>query len=190
MKLPSHASWLGTNTGRVIDLLEPDPSQIHIEDIVNNLSNVCRFNGQLKQFYSVLQHSIHVAELVPNELKMQALLHDASEAYICDVPTPLKRMLGDSYRDVERRIMQAIGTALGVELTELDPLVKEADRIMLYAERDALQMKPIVWPGHEPSLKYPNFTPWFEQANEVVMKNRFWSMWDALGGKVPAAAAA
>lgn len=157
---PNHAFWLGTNSGAVIDLLEPDPAEICIEDIAAGLSKVCRFNGQITRHYSVAEHSIHVAELVPNRYKRIALLHDASEAYLCDVPTPLKRLLGDTYMDIERRVTAAIAIALNVEgLNDLPLAVKNADKVMTVTERDAFTLVPHDWgPDYEEALRYPNFT--------------------------------
>lgn len=151
-------SYVGTNTGKRIDLLNPDPDQFTIEDIANNLSKICRFNGQLRDWYSVAEHSIHVAELVPKEFKLQALLHDASEGYICDIPTPLKRILGDAYSDIEQRIQGAIAVKFGVPLISLAPCVKQADMVMVVTERDALQESPLVWGGeYETCMRYPKF---------------------------------
>ena len=153
-------SWLATSSGQVIDLLNPDPACFTIEDIANNLSKLCRFNGQLKRFYSVAQHSMYVASLVPEPLKLQALLHDATEAYICDVPTPLKAMLGSVYKDIEERIARAIGEKFAVDLVNLHPTVKAADRVMLLSERDALQECPQSWGCEmDEGLRYPGFSP-------------------------------
>ena len=150
--------WLGTNTGKIISLTNPDPEQITIEDIAAGLSNVCRFNGQLVRWYSVAEHSIHVAELVPNEYKLAALLHDATEAYICDVPTPLKWMLGEAYSAVEKRLAATIGQKFGVDLVNLPACVKQADLMMVVSERDALQTNPQRWgPLYENANRYPNF---------------------------------
>jgi 5'-deoxynucleotidase YfbR-like HD superfamily hydrolase len=149
-------SWTASNTGMKINLIKPEPDSFNIEDIANALSKLCRFNGHLKRFYSVAQHSVHVAELVPQHLKLTALLHDASEAYICDVPTPFKRMLGATYTDVEDRLQAVIGEKFGVELIKLDPLIKQADRVMVVSERDALQDKPLKWSDeYENVLRYP-----------------------------------
>jgi 5'-deoxynucleotidase YfbR-like HD superfamily hydrolase len=149
-------NWTGTNSGCKINLTKPDLDQINIEDIANALSKVCRFNGQLKTFYSVAQHSIHVAEMVPTHLKLTALLHDASEAYICDVPTPLKKMLGSVYTDIEDTLSEAIGLKFGVELVNLDPLIKQADRIMVVSERDTFQANPLKWgEEYENVLRFP-----------------------------------
>ena len=156
MKTPDHFYWLATNTGKIIDLLKPDPDQITIEDISNNLGKMCRFNGQLKTWFSVAEHCIKVAEMVPDRYKMQALLHDASEAYLCDVPTPLKRLLGKSYTDIEERISAVIGLRFGVELATLPTVVKLADRAMVVSERNAFQDKPQKWGDeYEETVLYP-----------------------------------
>lgn len=153
-------TWLGTNSGRKIDLLNPDPDQICLEDIACALSKVSRFNGQVKHPYSVAQHSMYVSSLVGRNLKLQALLHDATEAYICDVPTPLKHMLGSAYRDVEARLAEAIGEHFGVELVKLDPAVKLADSIMLMTEHEYLQTVPAQWEvDYSGGLRYPDFNP-------------------------------
>lgn len=170
-------SWLGTNSGQVINLLDPDPNNITIEDIATGLSNHCRFNGQLKTWYSVAEHSIRVMELVPKHLKKQALLHDATEAFICDVPTPLKRMLGEHYEAIEVRLAAAIGEALNVELVNLDETVHQADRIMVVTERDALTEKPQVWsPEYENSLRYPGFFRRFH--TPAVARVAFLEAWE------------
>lgn len=169
--------WVGTNTGRVVRLDQcPQVDQITIEDIATGLSNVCRFNGQIKQWYSVAEHSIHVAELVPKEYKLQALLHDATEAYICDVPTPLKRMLGAQYAAVEERVADSIGAALKVDLLNLPDCVKMADRIMLLSERDYLQEKPGDWgSAYNGVLRYPNFRRVYE--NPLAARGAFMRMY-------------
>ncbi len=95
-------------TGQVIDLREPTVSMIHPEDIIQGLSKVCRFGGQLTNFYSVAQHSVLVAYLAPKELKRAALIHDATEAYLGDVIKPLKHMLGNVYADIEEAFANVI----------------------------------------------------------------------------------
>lgn len=165
-------SWTSTNTGNFIDLLDPDPKSITIEDIAGALSKICRFNGQLKKFYSVAQHSMYVASLVPEPFKLQALLHDAAEAYVCDIPSPLKRLLGTAYRVTEYKVAKAIGQKFDVNLTELHPVVKQADAIMLVSERDALQDKPQSWGTEiDEGVRYPNFNP--QQAEPVIIERMF-----------------
>ena len=82
-----------TFTGKVFDLKILDPESICIEDIAHALAKTTRFGGHLKEFYSVAQHSVLMAQLVPSELKVEALLHDASEAYLGDMPSPFKKMM-------------------------------------------------------------------------------------------------
>lgn len=104
---------VATVSGRRIDLRDPQPEAFTLEDIAHGLGNVCRFSGQTRQFYSVAQHSIMVAELVPPEARLAALLHDASEAYIQDVPAPLKALLPE-YALIEHRIEAAIAVRFGL----------------------------------------------------------------------------
>lgn len=100
-------TYLRTFTGFRVDLLAPEAKDICIEDIAHALSNTCRWGGQCNPFFSVAQHSMLVASSVSPRLRRQALLHDASEAYICDLPSPLKRAL-TNYREIEGRLMRVI----------------------------------------------------------------------------------
>jgi hypothetical protein len=155
---PNHPYWLATNAGNIMDLLQPNVEEITIEDIANNLGKICRFNGQLKQWYSVAEHCVKVSQMVPERYKLQALLHDAAEAYVCDVPTPLKRLLGEKYTEIEERVARAIGVKFGVELVDLPKVVKDADRALVVSERNALQDKPQTWGDeYEATLIYPFF---------------------------------
>ena len=82
--------WILTFAGKIFRPLAPRAEDICIEDIAHALSNMCRFNGHVSEFYSVAQHSVQVAKHTPAPFKLHALLHDASEAYIFDVPKPIK----------------------------------------------------------------------------------------------------
>lgn len=134
------SNWVGTFNGRRIDLQNPDPKQITLRDIAQGLGNQCRFTGQVRDFYSVAEHCIHVAELVPAEHKLAALLHDAQEAFIADMSTPMKAEIGAGYREIEDRIVRALDERFSMNgsLISLPQCVKDADRIMLMTERDAL----------------------------------------------------
>jgi hypothetical protein len=121
-----------TFTGGMIDLEEPQANDICLEDIAKGLSNVCRFAGQLHQFYSVAQHCVLVASLVPSHLKFHAILHDATEAYLGDVSRGLKHshfMAG--YRTLEERLDRLIHSRFGIE-----PLPHGWDHIKLKAADD------------------------------------------------------
>ena len=99
--------WMQTFTGRQFWPLDPRPDEVFIEDIAHALSMQCRYGGHCRRFYSVAEHSVHVARSVPREHARWALLHDASEAYVVDVPRPLKRFLA-GYKPAEDRVMAAI----------------------------------------------------------------------------------
>lgn len=121
-----------TFTGLYIDVFNPTPEMICIDDIAHGLSNVCRFAGQISRFYSVAQHSLMVCNSVEKEYKMQALLHDASEAYLGDMPSPIKRMFPE-YKNVEQNLMSVIAEKFGFE-KDLHNCVKQADKFALEHE--------------------------------------------------------
>lgn len=122
-----------TVSGRYFPLLAPTPVDIHIEDIAHALANLCRFTGHVREFYSVAQHSVLVSTIVPAELALVGLLHDASEAYVTDVSAPLKPHLVN-YAEIETRIMETVLTAFNLP-TEIPQAVKHADRILLASEQ-------------------------------------------------------
>ena len=134
-----------THTGRMVDLLTPDPDQINPVDIAHALSNLCRFTGHTNCFYSVAQHSVFVANLLPRELRFMGLMHDAAEAYVADMATPLKYLLS-SYREIEMRVWTAICIRFGLPI-ELPPAIKHADFVALATERrDLMPDHPEPWP--------------------------------------------
>ncbi len=133
-----------TRSGRQVNLLNPQYSQIDIGDIAHGLAYQCRFNGQTSRFYSIAQHSLMVASILPDHLKMAGLLHDAAEAYVGDVVQPLKVLLPD-YQMIENRFTQVIGQRFNVDL-EHHAEVKQADLIALATEkRDLLPREKCTW---------------------------------------------
>ena len=138
-------TWILTASGKRLDFLNPQPDQIDILDIAQGLANECRFTGQCRAYYSVAQHSYLASYEVmrinrvtlPKEeqkaLAIEALLHDASEAYLKDIPTPLKRLL-PAYREIEARLTAIIRAKFGLPEKESDR-VKHVDWIMLATER-------------------------------------------------------
>ena len=143
-------SYINTYTGQ--HFYYDDPRNFDIRDIARALSNICRFTGHLKEFYSVAQHSVMASHLVPRPFALEALLHDAHEAYVGDCNAPLKSMLPD-YRHMESRIEQALRAHFKVPV-RMSSCVKEADMIMLATERrDLLVGDETPWPcleGIEP----------------------------------------
>lgn len=135
---------ISTRSGRRIYLHNPHPSQVLIDDIAHGLAHQCRFNGQTNQFYSVAQHSVMVASILPPELKLAGLLHDAAEAYLGDIVQPLKGLL-PNFAEIESRFANVIGERFKVDLTHNDQ-VKKADLIALATERrDLMPMEIVEW---------------------------------------------
>lgn len=125
-----------TSEGIYFDFNQPEPSMVSIQDIAQGLSNTCRFAGQCRMFYSVAEHSIHVSYLVPREMALVGLLHDAAEAYVGDVTAPLKQLL-TNYKAIEERAHDAIFEHFGLNPV-MPPEIKKADLSMLAAEQAVL----------------------------------------------------
>lgn len=105
---------LRTGNGNKINVWDPDPDMIHLEDIAGPLARVCRYAGHTNGcHYSVAQHSVLVSQMVPDEDALWGLLHDAPEAYIQDIPSPIKSVL-PRYREIEDRLMWAICEKFGL----------------------------------------------------------------------------
>lgn len=131
-------TWIQTSSGGSIDLINPKPEEIKIRDIAHALSNICRFGGHCRWHYSVAQHSVLVSYLVPAELALDALLHDAAEAYLGDIVRPLK-VNGDmqGYKEAEKLMESVICKTF--DLGDLNhPEIKKADMQMLAAEKKVL----------------------------------------------------
>ena len=138
------SSAIQTFSGLRFSPLEPDPSAIEIADIAHGLAHHCRFGGHAATYYSVGQHSCVVADAVrergaDRDTVLHALLHDASEAYLGDLPHPVKHRseFGRLYREIEEPLQAAILARFGLA-TPAPPLVKEVDRAALAAERAVL----------------------------------------------------
>jgi uncharacterized protein len=148
-KVPARA-WQRMLSGRRLDLLEPSPLDIEIEDIAHGLARVARWNGQTKgaHAFSVAQHCVLVerlsAELNPRltrGMRLTALLHDAPEYVIGDLISPFKAAVGLDYKDFENRLMSAIHLRFGLPAkapAEMTKLFKQADIASAYYEATQL----------------------------------------------------
>ena len=151
--------WMQLAGGRRFWPLDPRPDEVHIEDIANALSRICRFGGHCRFFYSVAEHSVRVSrECCPREA-LAGLLHDAAEAYIGDLIRPLKVQPELSgYRVAEGWVEAVIAERFG--LAELmTPSVREADEILLATEKRDLFLGAGDWRLSHPPLDAP-IIPW------------------------------
>ena len=147
MKIPRIGDWMQTYTGLQFWPLDPLPHEIQIRDIAHSLSLQCRFAGHVKEFYSVAQHSVLVSYNVPEEDGLWGLMHDASEAYLVDLPRPVKNVgeLGFIYKQVEKQLMERICNRFNMDIIE-PPSVKIVDnRLLMTEKRDLMGKSPGVW---------------------------------------------
>lgn len=137
-------TWMQTFSGRQLDLVDPQPDMIDLIDIASGLANECRYAGQCRFFYSVAQHSVLASQIVAPEHAFEALLHDATEAYIKDIPRPVKLLLPD-YRALEHKLDAVIRTRFGLP-TQKSQAVADADLILLATERrDLMSRCSVEW---------------------------------------------
>ena len=139
-------AWQRMLSGRRLDLLDPSPLDVEIEDIAHGLARVARWNGQTvgEHAFSVAQHSLLVEEifnrLVPDasvEWQILTLLHDAPEYVIGDMISPFKAVIGGSYKIVEKRLLSAIHIRFGLPAilpAEIEAQIKAADMGAAYLE--------------------------------------------------------
>lgn len=150
--------FMQTFSGRKFWPLDPRSDEVHIEDIAHALSMQCRYGGHCTRFYSVAEHSVLMARTFANrDLALWALLHDAAEAYVADVPRPLKRFL-PGYKEAENKVMAAICDRFGLP-HEMPERVKYADECIL-ADEIRQAMVKMAW--HE------------EHATPLGVTLRFW----------------
>lgn len=125
--------WMQTYTGRQFWPIDPRAEEIFIEDIAHSLSLQCRYAGHCINFYSVAEHCVHVSRAVPPEDALWGLLHDAAEAYLVDVPRPLKPFL-NGYKFREQKVMRAVAERFGLK-GDQPASVSEIDTRILLDER-------------------------------------------------------
>jgi uncharacterized protein len=136
-------------SGRRLDLLDPSPLDVEIDDIAHGLARVARWNGQTEgaHIFSVAQHSLLVETLarqrarLDRKSRLAVLLHDAPEYVIGDMISPFKAVIGDAYKAVEARLLAAIHLRFGLPATlpaELVKQIKTADRAAAYLEATRL----------------------------------------------------
>jgi len=149
LRPPAFRAWQRMLSGRRLDLLDPSPLDVEIEDIAHGLARVARWNGQTEgaQIFSVAQHSLLVETIARQRARLDrrgrlaVLLHDAPEYVIGDMISPFKAVIGDVYKVVEARLLAAIHLRFGLPAvlpSELAALIKAADRCAAYLEATRL----------------------------------------------------
>ena len=134
--------WLQTYTGRAVWPFDPTPESIAVEDIAHALAMICRFGGHCCAYYSVAEHSLLVASQVSPPTRLAALLHDAAEAYLGDMPRPLKPRL-HAFCDAEDRLQTLIYNLFGIALSAAQSAeIKHADEVALATEAAHLMAAP------------------------------------------------
>jgi uncharacterized protein len=176
-------SDIQTAAGRYFDLLAPQDNVFGIEEIAHALSNMCRFTGHTRVHYSVAQHSWLVSWLVPAEFAMHGLLHDAAEAFVGDVSSPLKRQL-PMYKmiegDIERTVFARFGI-WGLCNRDSHQAVKHADLVALVTEQRDLM--PPRGDGDWSALDGIEPLPWtIEPLPSFMAKALFLRRFEQLGG--------
>jgi len=160
--------WIQTFTGKKFFPLDPKMEDICIEDIAHSLSMQCRFVGHSKQFYSVAEHSIAMVNCwfsgpENKDLAKYAILHDASEAYLCDMPSPIKHLPEfQFYREAEKRLSKMIYVRFGLDPAEPD-LIKRADYEILCEEAMSEQIMSPLHPDWlhrcDPVIRFATLSP-------------------------------
>lgn len=138
----SRGPYITTFTDKKFYPSDIRPIDIDITDIAHALSNQCRFGGHTIEFYSVASHCLLVSKVLPPELKLQGLLHDASEAYLVDVPRPIKYLPDfNRYREIEAAVQKVIYKKFGCNWPDPDEIHK-ADNLLLATEARDLMRNP------------------------------------------------
>lgn len=191
MRTKTPRAWQRMLSGRRLDILDPSPLDIELDDIAHGIARVARWNGQTSgaHVFSVAQHACLV-EAVAAELdpalapsgRLTLLLHDAPEYVLGDVITPLKAALGEGFVAIERRLLASIHLAFGLPAEPapaLVRLVKRADRIAAFVEATRLagfsQADAILAFGpleHAPACADAHLDPWSAQVAETRFRDR------------------
>ena len=168
--------YIRTYTGKEFYPMDPQPEAIDIRDVAHALSLVCRGNGHVNRFFSVAQHCINCAMEAEargcsKRVILACLIHDASEAYMSDVPRPFKQFLGEYLKQEERLLEVVYGKFLGSPLTEEEQkIIKQIDDDMLYFDLRELLNEPQDKP--EPEIRIElnyDFTP-FEEVEQKYLE--------------------
>lgn len=171
--------WIQTYTGKKFYPFAPNPADICIEDIAHSLAMQCRFGGHCKQFYSVAQHSVlmSVHWFKNKELKRYALLHDASEAYLSDIPRPLKyRVDFWFYRIAESALQKMIYIKFGLNPEEPHEIKKADHEVLVEEAMSEKIMSPLHPDWLEKGKKLMNLHPQSPEKAEQMFLEQYYKL--------------
>lgn len=154
-----------TYSGVLLDVFNPDPNLVNAIDFIHGLAMECRWGNQCPHFYSVAQHSVLASDMVPPEFALTALLHDTAEAYMHDMPRPIKSQL-PKYKEAEKNLLELIVKKYG-GIWPLPPEVKEVDDLLLNIEWNSLMISDI------PDYSQLGGSPWEPREAEEIFQNRW-----------------
>lgn len=168
--------WIQTYTGRQFWPIDPQCGDFFIEDIAHALSNICRYAGHCRDFYSVAHHAVLVSHICDPAWALEGLMHDASEAYLVDLPRPLKHDPEmKAYRTIERRMEAAIADQFMLNFP-WPATVKWADNVVLSTEkRDLMNVSAIPWGQMQEPMK-KIIRPWSPKKAERKFLERFYQL--------------
>lgn len=178
---PRNGGWISTYTGRPFWPCDPELADIDIRDIAHALSNQCRFAGHVRRFYSVAEHSVRVMNWLiwagagPG-IYYWGLMHDTPEAYLVDLPRPLKHTpgLGEAYQQTEITLMNVIAEKFDLSPAVEPDAVKHADLVILESERLELLPTALWAMGVEPEPEEGRKTyGWSPERAEIAFLTAF-----------------
>lgn len=149
-----YGDWMQTFGGRRFYPLDPKEDELYIEDIAHALSLQNRYGGHSLFPYSVAQHSVYLSHVIEPEFAYEALMHDASEAYLCDIPRPIKPDLHNYYQ-LEGKLMEIISKKFGFKYP-MSAQVKFGDNRMLTTEKRDVMRSGLEWENYTDD-KYPPY---------------------------------
>ena len=167
----SSVDWIQTFTGRVFHPIDPRVEEIEVADIAHSLSLQCRFNGHCRTFYSVAEHSVRVSNLLPAEHALWGLLHDAGEAYLTDLPRPVKSQISD-YCDMEDHLLERVAERFDLPWPIPAPVLAADDRMLVTEARDLMAPPPAPW-GIDATPHPTSIEPWTAEHAERIFLERF-----------------
>ena len=136
--------WIQTYTGKAFWPMDPRAEEVEILDIAHSLAHQCRYGGHAKHFYSVAEHCVLLSHAVHPTMAFAALMHDAAEAYLVDVPRPIKRYLA-GYKEIEEQLERVILPVFGLAYPNPAEVMDADTRILGDERRQVMATPPLEW---------------------------------------------